>query len=104
MEAIRFVAGQTVDALAQVCEAVNKATPYRLRWRRASASDASGVEREAGQWDARNIDAAWLASGNKAGDLYLWFILQGMDAKTGRRKVRISSSLALQPAPAPTSV
>jgi hypothetical protein len=62
------------------------------------------VEREAGQWDARNIDAAWLASGNKAGDLYLWFILQGMDAKTGRRKVRISSILALQPAPAPASV
>ena len=87
----RFIPGQSRDALAQVVGEINDNGSGIVRWQRASASDGSGRDREAGQFDSRPVTKAWL-NDNGNGVFYLFFMLDESAGKgSGMRKVRIDT-------------
>lgn len=84
------------EALRATCAAISEAGAGSVSWRRVGASDGSGRDREAGQFDSRPITKAWLNDkGN--GALYLFVFLNAAAGKgEGMRKIRIDSLRTLK--------
>ena len=77
--------------LRTLCASITAAGSGTVSWRRAGASEGSGREREAGQFDSRSITKAWL-NDNGNGILYLFVFLNASAGKgEGMRRIRIDS-------------
>ena len=86
-----FVPGLSRDALGATCAAIAASGKGIVRWRRKGASDGSGKDRNAGQFDSRPVVKAWIdATGKRVN--YLFIVLDGDAGKgDGFRMIRIDS-------------
>ena len=83
------------EALHAACAGITAAGSGTVSWRRAGASEGSGREREAGQFDSRSITKAWL-NDNGNGIFYLFVFLNASAGKgEGMRRIRIDSLRSL---------
>ena len=86
-----FVPGLSRDALGATCAAIAASGKGIVRWRRKGASDGSGKDRNAGQFDSRPVVKAWIDSTGKRVN-YLFIVLDGDAGKgDGFRMIRIDS-------------
>ena len=84
------------EALRAACVNITAAGSGTVAWRRAGASEGSGREREAGQFDSRPITKAWL---NDAGNgvFYLFVFLNASAGKgEGMRRIRLDTLRSLK--------
>jgi len=84
------------EALRAACVNITAAGSGTVSWRRAGASEGSGREREAGQFDSRPITKAWVNDNGK-GALYLFVFLNASAGKgEGMRKIRLDTLRSLK--------